>query len=182
VKGIHNIDHNYSYASKSLKKVLRTNKILNRDTCADTPCGNGRNIFLLANNFKNVLGIDVSSALLNTIAEMRKEYLISGELKLMVHDLLTSIPNSISQCDFICNIHFYDLTFLRQLKAKMKKDAILFIETPSCSGDNFKELPKSCDLAELNDGMKVLEIEKVECKRNFASQKSFALKLLLQKI
>jgi SAM-dependent methyltransferase len=182
VKTNHVIDINYSFASKPLKKILKTNKLLNRETCADAPCGNGRNIFLLANSFNNVLGVDASSSLLAAITKARNEYSISGELKLLVHDLLSAIPNSISQCDFICNIHFYHLSFLTQLKANMKKGAVLFIETPSCFGNNFSQLPRSSDLAELCNGMKVLEVEKAECKRNFTSDKSFALKLLLQKI
>jgi SAM-dependent methyltransferase len=181
VKTEHVIDTNYSFASKSLKKILRTNELLNRGTCADAPCGNGRNIFLLANSFKKVLGIDVNPSLLDMISEATKEYSISGELELLAHDLLLSIPNSISQCDCICNIHFYHLSFLVQLKAKMKKGAVLFIETPSCFGNNFSQLPRSSDLAELCNGMTVLEIEKAECKKNFMTDKSFALKLLLQK-
>ena len=70
----HVIDADFNYVSKNLKYFLDKATYLKKTFAVDIPCGNGRNIFLLASHFNSVIGIDRNIKYLDEIKKSQIDY------------------------------------------------------------------------------------------------------------
>ncbi len=177
----HFFDPNNSFSSKLLKKYLNENQLFKNKICIDAPSGNGRNSFLLARYFKEVICYDINSKYLDEIINNKPKYSIKNVFidKL---DLLTDIPNTFTKTDFICISHFYDFKFLMKLSKVVKKGCIIYIETFSCKGQNYYDLPDEKELNLFLDDFKIISINKVFCNSNNRINKSISFTALLEKL
>jgi trans-aconitate methyltransferase len=178
--GKHIFDPEFLYSSKELKKVLTSFEI-QFEQCLDIPCGTGRNIFLLASYFKYVTGADISQSYLDSINTSLPEYQIRSSINTERIDLLHEIPRAINNATFIANIHYYNHSLSARLTGNMKKGAFLYIETPGCAGQNYKELPTEQEIESLFKEMDVLFYKKNCCKPEDIYINNIAFKALLRK-
>lgn len=148
MKNYHTIDLDFKYCSKNLKLFLKDNSLPEIKYALEIPCGNGRNTFFLATKFENVKGVDINKAYLDGIESRIKNYKDIGNITLENSDVITRIPN-LSNYRFICNIHFFKSILIQQIIQQMLPGSLLYVETPSCMGENFLELPSFNDIKSL---------------------------------
>lgn len=176
----HYFDPDYEYSSKFLKKYLLNNDVFKSKIAMDIPSGNGRNIFLLASYFKHVFGIDISKKYLSEIEEYKEKYNLSNietiELDIM-KDKIEILPN----VDFICISHLYSKSLYNTVKSKIKTGGLIYIETPTCRGGNFLELPSRMDIDTFLNGFKVLYFKENICKSDFRFEKGISFTSLIEK-
>jgi hypothetical protein len=63
----------------------------------------------------------------------------------------------------------------------MREDAFFYIETPTCAGGNYEELPTDREVQSLIENMDVLVFKKNTCKSASQRVKSISFKALLRK-
>jgi SAM-dependent methyltransferase len=176
------IDKDFRYVSPFLKRVVSQHeKEFINQNCLDIPCGNGRNTFFLAGHFKNITAVDISKRYLEAIDKDVAEYAKAGIITTINSDILEEKVSDISGYKFICNVHFFNVTFLSELLKAMREDAILLIETPGCHGSNYKILPTREEINELFADYEILYYEFKECKHIENAQHRGILKTLIKK-
>lgn len=180
--GRHVLDPEFANSSSELKRILSSDFSIPSDFCVDIPCGNGRNIFLLATYFREVIGIDINPHYLADIEECKTNYSSSrGDVLTQKMGIVSVVPDSIKYADFISTIHFYNYTFISKIINDIKKGAFFYIETPSCAGKNYLELPSEKEVAFLMKEMEILLYKNTVCKSPGQHAKSISFKLLLKK-
>jgi len=160
----HFFDNNYQYSSKQLKRFLEKNvaSVSNDNLCFDIPCGNGRNTFLLASYFKKVIGVDICEKYLEEIEGYKSKYNIFN-VSTVVRDLRNANLAFVYKANFVCISHFYEKTFFYQLKNNLKHGAKMYIETPTCRGGNYLDLPDHFELNQFLNGFKVIFLKTSYC-------------------
>src|SRR5450631_4103719 len=102
-------DPEFLNSSKFLKQVLSAHGPIEFRNCLDIPCGNGRNIFLLASYFDQVTGMDINPAYLEEIVSAKAFHQNISPVNLKQIDVLNEVATvEISGYSFISNIHFYN--------------------------------------------------------------------------
>ena len=178
--GQHHYDPTFKYSSKTLKQVLSKLDTSQRNICTDLPCGNGRNIFLLSKYFKTVIGIDYNEHYIDEIKAKNAIY-NSNNLSFQLLDLKKRIPDCIDNSDLITVVHFYDYEVLNSIKKRMKKGGRLYIETQSCHGENYLDLPNEDELERLFSGLTVITSKMKFCKSGNRVKKSISFYAMLEK-
>jgi SAM-dependent methyltransferase len=180
--GKHVYDPTFLYSSHELKDILANLRDVPMSYCLDMPCGNGRNLFLLATHFTNLVGIDINEAFLNNIQAVAPEYHQSrGAIHTRKMDLMNDLPEDIDHFDFITTIHYYNYSLLRRVIDGMKKGALFYIETQSCAGNNYKELPMEEEVKFLFKDLELLLYKSHHCPSSPLSSKSITFKALVRK-
>jgi SAM-dependent methyltransferase len=180
--GSHIYDPDFLNSSHSLKKVLFDSYNIPMESCLDIPCGNGRNIFLLASFFKNVVGVDINQEYLNNIRHACPDYVLSGNsISTRQMDLITDIPNDINDFDFIATIHYYNYSLANGVISNMKKGAFFYIETQTCAGGNYIELPTEKEVEFLLTDTEVVFYKSNFCNSPNLKPKSISFKVLIRK-
>jgi len=179
--GKHVFDPKFTLASTELKKVLTKATGISFNVCLDMPCGNGRNIYLLASFFKSVTGYDVNQSHLENIRSLLPKYNGGNVILTEEVDLMEQTPAKISEADFICNIHYYNYSLLFRIIGEMKKGALLFVETPGCFGNNYLELPAEPEINYLFKDVTVLSYNPKLCKSVNSTGKNISFKALIRK-
>ncbi len=176
----HYFDPNYQYTSKILKNYLKTQEGFKKKICMDMPSGNGRNIFLLALHFEHVYGVDISQKYLDEIENYKSVYQVFN-ITTSILDVTKNTPITLSSADFICISHFYDFTFLHKVKLSIKVGAKIYVETPSCRGGNYFELPSKTELEAFLSGFKIIFYKNNVCNSDNRLNKSISFTAILEK-
>lgn len=181
--GKHVYDPGYLSCSSQLKKVLSTLGDIEFNNCLDMPCGNGRNIFLLSSYFKNTVGIDINQSYLDEINAIASIYLVTNNAVITTRriDITTFTHDDIKHFDFISTIHYYSHSLINNVIDRMKKGAFFYIETQTCAGNNYKELPIEKEVELLFRDMDIFFYKPTICKTNNLYSKSIAFKALIRK-
>ncbi|MGF7230967.1 methyltransferase domain-containing protein [Arachidicoccus sp.] len=178
----HQFDPEYRFVSPALKKAIQKIGDCKELSCLDMPVGNGRNVFYLANHFKNITAVDLNNKFINNIhTDSLKYNLKAGVIKTSILNLEKELPIETASCDFIATIHYFDYSFLSLVIDQMKKGAYFFIETPNCNGGNFFKLPTEQEINNLFKNVAVVFIDKHSCKSNNSPIKNISFKCLLNK-
>ena len=176
----HYFDPDFKYCSKFLKEYLSSNDVFGSKVGLDIPSGNGRNTFLLAAYFKNIFAIDISKKYLFEIEELKHRYNLCNIITIE-SDILRDRIDILPIADFICISHFYNEHLFNTIKLKMKSDAIIYIETPTCRGGNYLELPNKIMIEHFLNGFKILRYKENICKSDFRFEKGISYTALIQK-
>ena len=176
----HYFDPNNLYVSKDLKNHIETQDDYKNKICLDIPAGNGRNIFLLALHFKHVFGVDISQKYLDEIESYKSKYQVNN-ITTSISDIKKNISDTFSIADFICISHFYDKAFLNKVKLSIKEAAIIYIETPTCRGGNYLDLPNNKELEEFLNGFKIIHYKRNICNSDNRVNKSISFTAILEK-
>jgi hypothetical protein len=180
--GKHIYDPSFVYSSTELKQVLSRYKNIHFDYCLDMPCGDGRNIFLLATYFKKIVGVDINDMYLDEIKKMIPEYdLSTGSISTKKIDLTYEMPGDMDRFDFIATVHHYDYSLISRTIDNIKKGALYYIETPGCSGGNHKGLPGEKEVDFLFKDMEILMFKSHPCSSSALQSKSITFKALVRK-
>jgi SAM-dependent methyltransferase len=175
----HFFDPDFKFASKELIKFLSVSKF-NNYNCLDIPSGNGRNIYLLSKYFNKVIGVDINKTYLDEI-ELNKGKYKSKNISTIQNDILEEISLDFKQFDFICISHFYNRLFFNYLETKINSGVILYIETPTCRGCNYLELPTESELNLFLESFNILKIKKNICGSEGNIVKSISFTAILEK-
>ena len=165
MKTNHTVDRDFQFSSKKLKKILSDLSFPSSKYALDIPCGTGRNIFLLATKFNNVKGIDISKSHLDQIENAKKYYTNAGDITLEDIDLIKGRLPEISNYEFICNVHFYSYSLIQNLLNLMIPSSFLYVETPTCAGGNFINLPSIAEVNYLFKNYELIFFEQKKCKQ-----------------
>ena len=176
----HCFDPDFKYCSKFLKEYLSNNSSFDTKVVLDIPSGNGRNTFLLAAFFKHVYAIDISKKYLFEIEALKHKYNLNNILTIK-SDILRDSIDILPIADFICISHFYNEHLFNTIKLKMKSDAIIYIETPTCRGGNYLELPNKAMIEHFLNGFNVLHYKENICNSDFRLEKGISYTALIQK-
>jgi SAM-dependent methyltransferase len=178
----HVYDPDFTYCSPELKRILTKQYGIPNGCCVDIPCGNGRNIFLLASYFKKVIGVDINEAYLSVLQENCPAYPdLAGSITTQKMNISSEFPDNIRDADLISTIHYYTFSFASRVVSEMRSGAFFYLESPSCAGENFRELPNEKEVDLLQNGMEVLFFKTNTCKSPGENIKSVSFKLLLKK-
>lgn len=178
----HVYDPGFTNSSSELKRILADGWGLSGGQCIDIPCGNGRNIFLLASYFQYVMGVDLNEAHLKTLEDSRLIYAdVEGAISTKKMDISAQIPEQTRQADLITTIHYYNFSFASSIIAAMRPGAFFYMESPSCAGENYRDLPNEKEIAALLTGMEVLLLKIRPCQCPGQSIKNVSFKALLKK-
>lgn len=178
----HSYDPGFQNCSPELKKVLSGSTNIPGGNSLDLPCGTGRNIFLLASHFKKVVGVDINQEYLNIIETNCHKYSFPGSSILTKKmDLMTEIPLDIEDFDFISTIHYYTHSLATRIIHHMKKGGLFYLETPSCAGGNYHDLPSEQEVASLVKDTEVILYKSRICQSPDSSTKSISFKILVRK-
>lgn len=176
----HYFDPTHKYTSKILKNYLETQGGFNNKICLDMPSGNGRNIFLLALHFSHVYGVDISQKYLDEIESYKSKYQVSN-ITTSILDITKNTSVTLPSADFICITHFYDYAFLDRVKLSIKEGAKIYIETPTCRGGNYLELPNNIELEDFLNGFKLIYYKNNVCNSDKRVNKSISFTAILEK-
>lgn len=180
--GKHVYDPNFANSSSFLKRTLAGEHGISSGYCVDIPCGNGRNIFLLASYFRNVIGIDINETYLKEVEQNAAVYGgLPGSISTRQMDLTTEFPEDIGYADLISSVHYYDYSFVSKVITEMKVGAFFYLESPSCAGENFWNLPSMREIEFLLKGMEVFLLETRICNSRGQNINAVAFKFLLKK-
>jgi 2-polyprenyl-3-methyl-5-hydroxy-6-metoxy-1,4-benzoquinol methylase len=175
------IDRLNKYVSPFLKRVLNNKSFnINNNRCLDIPCGNGRNTFFLASQFKQVTAVDIDRRYLDAIQKNEPVYHERANIQVIQNDILGALFSG-KGYDLICNIHFWQASVITDLLKTMNIGAFLLIETPGCQGENYKILPSKDELAMLFQNAAILLKEFNVCKHPDNVEKRGTLKILIKK-
>ncbi len=180
LKAGHSIDTEFKYSSSFLKNNLVKLKYTD-GSCLDIPCGNGRNIFLIAKYFRTVTGVDIREDCLKVVGDSAKLYDLAN-IRLSKVDVVNDVLTEISSFKLICNIHYYSKILFENLVANMGKGNFLLLETPSCNGGNFNELPSEIELKNIIGANELRHFEFKKCHKVTNIENRGSVKLLLKKI
>jgi SAM-dependent methyltransferase len=176
----HYFDPTFEYASKILKKYLEYKGDNRNMTCLDIPSGNGRNIFLLAFHFKHVYGLDISRKYLDEIENLKAKYEIYN-ISTICTDIIMDDIEMLSNVNFVCVTHLYNNTLFNKIKQKMKTGAKIYIETPTCRGGNYIELPSKNEIDIFLKGYKVISYKENVCKSDLRFEKGVSFTAILER-
>ncbi len=125
-------------------------------------------------------GIDKESEYLATI---REAYPSGSNLSLSLEqrDVIKERLHNIANYDLICNIHFYNAQLLKNCISDMKAGAFLLVETPSCFGGNYRDLPTENELKELLRPHTIIEFHFKKCNHYGNTAGTGSAKLLIRK-
>lgn len=179
---VHRIDLDFKATSAFLREVLKKYFINVGGNCLDVPCGNGRNIFLLSKYFTQVTGVDIEGKYIDSIVAVVDAYDSSTIQKLEQRDILIDGIEDLCNYDLICNIHFYEIGLTEVIINEMKTGAFLLLETPTCSGGNYQQLPTNDELNRLIDLNKVLELNFRPCNHKENKKGTGSAQMLIQKV
>lgn len=183
MRGRHVYDPDFTNCSSELKKVLTEQYGIFDGCCVDVPCGNGRNTFLLASYFKEVIGIDINETYLDILEDSYSTYSgLVGSISTQKMDIAADIPENIKHADLISTIHYYSFSFASRVISEMRPGAFFYMESPSCAGGNFRELPNANEVDFLLRGMEVLLLKTNFCGSLGQNVKSVSFKFLLKKV
>jgi SAM-dependent methyltransferase len=178
----HIYDPEFKNSSKVLRSILETTGEMQRRSCLDMPCGTGRNIFLLASCFSKVTGLDINKKYLDDIKTYLPVYNAEHKVVTQEMNILQQLPQELDQFDLIVNIHYYNYHLLSGLTASMRPQAFIYIETPGCAGENYKDLPSEGEVQSLFNRMEILMYKESICKSAGLQEKSRSFKALLRKL
>jgi SAM-dependent methyltransferase len=179
--GKHAFDPQFAFSSKELKKALTRISKNDGDLCLDLPCGNGRNIFLLASHFRQVIGFDTNQAYLDNIIAVLPQYNCEHKIATVRIDLESAIPDMLEKAGFVCIIHYYEPLFIKKIIDRMRTGSFLYIETPGCFGDNYLALSTKPEIDALLTGMTILSYKETFCKNLADGERRLSFKTLIQK-
>jgi SAM-dependent methyltransferase len=152
------------------------------ECCVDVPCGNGRNTFLLASYFKKVIGVDINETYLSIIEDSYFAYSdLPGSISTQKMDIMVDMPDKIKQADLVSTIHYYSFSFASRVISEMRPGAFFYMESPSCAGENYRDLPNAKEVEFLFKGMEVLLLKTNDCSSPNQNIKSVSFKFLLKK-
>lgn len=175
-------DPSFVHCSSELKRILNCGYIIPGGCCVDVPCGIGRNSFFLASRYKQVLAVDINEGYLKTLEDNQDTYRgLHGIITTKQMDLDTNIPEQISEADLVVTIHYFSHAFVRKVIHLLKPGAFFYLETPSCSGGNYLELPTVRDLEALLREVKVQSLKTNLCQSPGRELKSASVKCLITK-
>ncbi|HTR29532.1 MAG TPA: class I SAM-dependent methyltransferase [Puia sp.] len=175
-------DPDFLHCSPELKRLLNGSLIAPGSLCIDAPCGIGRNTFLLASRFQQVMAIDRNTHFLQMVSASRAEYAqIKGHVTCEQLDLEGRLPAVFHEADLIATIHYYSQPFISRVLSQMKPGALFYLETPSCSGENRLELPTDHDIQTFSNASELLMFKRNACRSDGHPRKSFSLKTLIKK-
>ncbi|WP_188936844.1 class I SAM-dependent methyltransferase [Puia dinghuensis] len=178
----HVYDPDFTNCSSGLKKILTDSNRIFDGCCIDIPCGTGRNTFLLASYFKKVIGVDINETYLNILKDSYFAYSgLVGSISTQRMDITVEMPGNIKQADLISTIHYYSFSFASKVISEMRPGAFFYMESPSCAGENFRELPNAKEVEFLLKGMEVLLLKTNICGATTQNIKSVSFKFLLKK-
>jgi len=182
MRGRHVYDPNFINCSSELKRVLADRYGIFDGCCVDIPCGHGRNTFLLASYFKKVIGVDINETYLSNLEDSYFSYSgLVGSISTEKMDIGADIPDNIKHADLISTIHYYSFSFASRVISEMRPGAFFYMESPSCAGENFRELPNAKEVDFLLKGMEVLLLKINNCESTGRNIKSVSFKFLLKK-
>lgn len=167
------MDQEFATASVFLKQVLKQYTLGGK--CLDVPSGDGRNTFLLAGSFNEVVAVDISEKYLKAIVEEPGSNVVIRQA-----DVLKDGLTGLESFDFVCNIHFYHEMLTWRLLNDMRPNAYLLLETPACHGENFRTLPNETELGLLLKNCEVLLYEFKQCKHPANKEQRGRLKTLIK--
>ena len=94
-----------------------------------------------------MLSIDINRNYLNILKESSADYPeLKDRVTTLQMDLERQFPEAIEVADLVVTIHYYSRSFARNVLTAMKPGACFYLETPSCSGENYLELPNENEL------------------------------------
>lgn len=144
------------------------------------PCGNGRNVFLLAAHFKQITAVDIQPHYLSGIDAIKNKYGLT-HVDTVLLDILKNIPELLKEYQLICNIHFFDFGLIKGVLSQMAVGSHLLIETPSCHGGNYFSLPNESEVEVLFGSNEVLRYQFKRCKHEGNKAGRGILKTLIKK-
>lgn len=177
---IHMPDLDFKYVSPFLKRTLKKHFNKKGHQALDVPCGTGRNLFLLAQYFEEVKGVDLEEQYLSAIYKIKEIYKCDL-VKLEHKDVLKNAMSDIAQYDFVCNIHFYSTYLTAQIMPRLKTGALFLLETPSCHGGNYRELPTEDELNAIFRNDDILQYSFTPCNHKENINKTGAAQVLIRK-
>jgi len=180
LNAIHKFDPQFNQASSFLKKTIQEYVKSDWEACLDIPCGNGRNTFLLADYFELVTAIDVQPNYLSSIESVQERY-GNPKIDTLCLDILVEPIIDLSRYQFICNIHFFDSKLITSILKGMAKGAYFLIETPSCNGGNFIDLPTEMELQAIINSQQLVNYNFRPCLHKRNTEKRGAFKALIKK-
>lgn len=176
----HFFDPNFKYASKELLSFLTGNKFYKKNVCLDVPSGNGRNIYLLSRYFNKVIGVDLIQKYLDEINLNKIKYNSYNIITKKVDVVLENVIDY-KEIDFVCISHFYNKTFFENLEKNINSGVIIYIETPTCRGGNYLELPTEDELSYFLESFNIIKIRKKTCNSEDLIVKSVSFTAILEK-
>jgi len=115
------------------------------DTVADIGCGNGRHLVPIAKQFKNAIGLDISSKLLDIVRNKLLENNLENTI--LLHSDTVNIPikdDSLDAVIFIAALHNIKvrdnrIQALKEIRRTMKKDGTALISVWSRWQDKYRK-------------------------------------------
>ena len=144
--------------SKALLKVADCVSKTNKLPVLDLGCGFGRNAVMLALRGMSVVCVDSDLSRLQTLNTLAPEYVSQTKLKGVLPGKLHPVCSNIQKADWLFPsecfsaailVHFLTLDLIPAIESSLVEGGHLFIETFGNQGQNFLDLPRAGELAEL---------------------------------
>jgi hypothetical protein len=178
-------DPEFQSASPFLKRIIAKYETAFRFhdfMCLDLPCGTGRNTFLLAKHFRSVCAADISLEYLDSVEKQQKNYPESRPVITRQLDLKKISNIRLSDYQLICLVHYEDSQVIGEIIKIIDVTTFLYVETPSCHGENHLILPTEEEIKFITRDARLLEYQFCPCGHEGNKKQRGSLKMFLQKI